>query len=113
MDKDFQALQQFIASHDTLAVVCHKRPDGDALGSLLAWTAYLEAQDKKAEAYCFDAIPDYFRVFLPNIERVRVQVDDFWHAAPAVVLVDCGDLAMPGIGAELYANKRLALLDHH
>ena len=108
----FKALEQFITSEDNLIVVCHRRPDGDALGSLLAMGAFLEATGKKASLYCFDAIPSYFQ-YLPGVEKISNKEDGFWKSTRAAVVVDCGDLSMPGAPLESFVGKQLAVIDHH
>ncbi|MDP1709478.1 MAG: bifunctional oligoribonuclease/PAP phosphatase NrnA [Candidatus Komeilibacteria bacterium] len=108
----FKPFQQFIASSPDFAVICHHRPDGDAIGSLLSLGCYLEGLGKKIGLYCFDSIPAYLN-FLPGTERIKKECDDFWQAVSSVILVDCGDLAMVGGPADCLKGKRLAVIDHH
>ena len=114
MDNSFAKLEQFIAGHKNkkLAIVTHRRPDGDAIGSLLAMASHLKSLGQEAAAYCFDAVPDYLN-FLSGAENIKREIDAFWQRSEGVIIVDCGDLSMVGIPAESFANKRLAVIDHH
>lgn len=112
MSDAFKELEQFIGANSQFILVTHRRPDGDALGSLLAMGAYLESIGKRAQLYCFDAIPSYFN-YLPGIEKIKNSQDDFWLVTGAAIILDCGDLNMTGLPGEAFANKRLAVVDHH
>lgn len=112
MSEAFNKLQQFIGENSEFIVACHRRPDGDALGSLLAMGAYLEFIGKKAVMYCFDAIPSYFQ-YLPGVETIKNSQDEFWSHTRAAIIIDCGDLTMPGIALEAFVGKQIAAVDHH
>src|SRR3989338_3752664 len=99
MNKAFPELQKFITANKQLAVVTHHRPDGDAIGALLALAAGLASLGKEVSCYCFDALPHYL-TFLSGAEKIKSQVDDFWRQTLAIIIVDCGDLSMVGLPAE-------------
>jgi len=42
------------------AIVCHNRPDGDAIGSALSLKFALLSLGKVADVFCQDKIPDKF-----------------------------------------------------
>jgi phosphoesterase RecJ-like protein len=50
-------------------VVCHKSPDGDAIGSSLAWAEYLRLRGKDATVMVPDQFPDFLK-WLPNTEKI-------------------------------------------
>lgn len=108
----FKKLQQFIDANQQLAIVTHRRPDGDAIGALLALGALLESSGKEVSLYCFDELPNYL-TFLSGTEKIKSQIDDFWRQAKAIIIVDCGDLSMVGIPDESFTGKCLAVIDHH
>lgn len=112
MKAAFNELTAAFERHASFAIACHIRPDGDALGSLLALGRILELQGKQVALYCFDAIPSNL-LFLPGIGGIRSEVDDFWRNADALVLVDCGDRSMVGMGAEHFEGRELIVIDHH
>lgn len=102
-----------VRDRNSFLVATHVRPDGDALGSLLALVGILRSMGKKADPYSQDpASPAYG--FLPGTETIRHSVSDL-SAYDAAILVDCGDLHR--VGKELEASvARLPFLiniDHH
>ena len=62
-------LEQLIASADTILITCHKSPDGDAIGSCLAWAEYLRTREKEAIVIVPDQYPDFLQ-WLPNSEKI-------------------------------------------
>jgi bifunctional oligoribonuclease and PAP phosphatase NrnA len=112
MENSFNNLISFLKAHSSFAVVCHLRPDGDAIGSLLALRRYLELIDKKVSAYCFDSVPDYL-LFLPEIDKIKKEPDVFWQKADAIIFVDCGDKKIIGSESENIKTSEIAVIDHH
>lgn len=108
----FKPFQQFIDNNSDFIILCHRRPDGDAIGSLLSLGYYLETLGKNVGLYCFDNIPSYLN-FLPKVERIKKDCDDFWQATPNVILVDCGDLSIVGGPKDCLKDKKLVVFDHH
>src|SRR3989338_5462190 len=55
-----------------LRCVCHRNPDGDAIGSITAMAQLLEANipDTPVELYCVDPAPPTFG-FLPLVHRIK------------------------------------------
>ncbi len=112
MQEAFDHLKAALDRHQAYALVCHTRPDGDAIASLLALTRFLAKSGKRAAAYCFDAVPAYLS-FLPDVGTIRRERDDFWREAASTVLLDCGDRQMAGLDAEAWNGRELVVIDHH
>lgn len=95
----------------SIAVLSHIPPDGDALGSMLALKEALVLLGKpQAKAYSAE-IPDTY-LFMPGIEAVESVCDgtDF----DLVIIVDCADVRLTGVYAPVYRSaKTTASLDHH
>jgi phosphoesterase RecJ-like protein len=89
--------------------VGHHRPDGDAIGSLLAFTLGLEHTKKKVTPVLVDGVPKRFR-FLPGWERVQQKLPE---ALPLLVTIDCSDLERVGISPELIGKTPDVNIDHH
>lgn len=68
-EQEAATFQELIAASVHVVICCHKSPDGDALGAMLAWGEYLRLQGKEALMVVPDAFPDYLR-WLPNVEKV-------------------------------------------
>lgn len=64
-DAEVSKLKEILASASHIVIVGHKNPDGDAMGSSLAWANYLEHLGKKVTVVMPDACPDYFH-WLPG-----------------------------------------------
>jgi phosphoesterase RecJ-like protein len=102
-----QAGRRLLQSEQVL-VLTHERPDGDAIGSLLALTLALRGAGRRATPVLLEGLPGRFR-FLPGAELVTRET----LPGPALtVAVDCADRgrisARLGDGAPIHLN-----IDHH
>ena len=69
-EQEVAILRELIAASSNIVIVCHKSPDGDALGSSLAWAEYLRVcHGKEPVTLVPDAFPDYL-LWLPNSEKL-------------------------------------------
>ncbi len=62
-------LSQLISSAQSILVVGHVSPDGDAIGSCLGWAEYLRCKGKDPVVVVPDQYPD-FLTWLPNNEKI-------------------------------------------
>ncbi len=104
-----------------IAVVAHSNPDGDAVGSALAWGRLLRAQGH--EVMC--AVPNrfpYFLSWLGDVDQMRVykndppQVEAFMAGAEIIFFLDFNTPARLEILADAVAANTTAarvLIDHH
>ena len=96
-----------------IAVFCHTRPDGDALGSGMALTSALNNAGKYAVMCCDDSVPEKYK-FLEKLSEVKsgipenVEFDTF-------ICVDCADVNRIGSFASdfLSFKGRKINIDHH
>jgi phosphoesterase RecJ-like protein len=90
-----------------VALVSHRDPDGDTVGSAIALGLALESEGRRFTFHCADPIPEAF-AFLPTTAR-------FTQAAPRevelVTTVDFGDAARAKFA--LPADIPLLNIDHH
>lgn len=95
-----------------IAVFCHARPDGDALGAGLALCLALENAGKKAYMCCEDAPPEKFS-FIPSMKKVLQDIPNVDY--DLFVSVDCADSARTGVFSKRYNNfkKTTINIDHH
>jgi phosphoesterase RecJ-like protein len=102
-----------IRSKERFLVATHVRPDGDAIGSVLAMTHLLRRLGKKADAYCQDPVPSAYR-FLPDAQSIRdaVSQPSLHHVA---ILVDCGEFQRvgPSLSESIRQVPFLISIDHH
>ncbi|HVU48688.1 MAG TPA: bifunctional oligoribonuclease/PAP phosphatase NrnA [Terracidiphilus sp.] len=91
-------------------VVCsHSRPDGDAVGSMLAFGMLLEQLGKRADLVTADRIPAVYRG-LPQAERIQTVLGVHGHY-DAAILLECDGLErtrLHGLDAYFLVN-----IDHH
>ena len=65
-----QLLVQLIKESDTIICTCHQNPDGDALGSCLAWAELLRVcYGKQPQVFVPDQYPDFLQ-WMPNTEKI-------------------------------------------
>ncbi|WP_308272077.1 DHH family phosphoesterase [Prevotella sp.] len=68
-EAEIAPLKENIDNSNRIVICCHKSPDGDALGSSLAWAEYLRTQGKEPDIIVPDAYPDFLQ-WLPGSERI-------------------------------------------
>jgi phosphoesterase RecJ-like protein len=95
-------------------VVSHIDPDGDALGSQLAMSAYLKALGKEVFLVRDSEIPDKYR-FLPGSEAIRPTLDlpkDF--TVDTAIILECPSPERVG-SAMRYIGEDMTVIniDHH
>lgn len=98
-------------------VACHRRPDGDALGSATAIVNWLIGDgSREVVGFCSDPVPDQM-AFLEGSDRFvtdgAVFERDDWDV---IVVCDTSDLAHAGLDGRLAAmprRPRLICFDHH
>lgn len=113
---DAQAVHDALSKAARVVCVCHRGPDGDAVGSLLGMGLLTEQQypEKKVEMWCVDEMPETF-LFLAGVHRVTKPgpLSD----GDVIVTVDCAEPKMtemqqthPGMFDGSYP---LVMIDHH
>lgn len=115
---DFSAATRFVARWRRPLLVSHTRPDGDAIGSLVAMRAFLRAAGADPLAVIFDGIP-YRYAFLDRDEPLRVlgrdvSVDDLARV-DGVVIVDTASYGQVEPLGDWLRNTRppCLVVDHH
>ena len=111
-DAQWQAAAAAIAAAQSILVVSHIAPDGDAVGSLLGLVGALRAGGKGVTAAIDDGVPAYLQ-FIPHSETIL-------RKAPAgeydlMIAVDSSDIERIGVaGAYGLAHSQRAInMDHH
>ncbi|MEO8737112.1 MAG: bifunctional oligoribonuclease/PAP phosphatase NrnA [Edaphobacter sp.] len=104
-------LAAFLAS-PRFILTSHARPDGDALGSVLALAEILDQLGRQTDIVFADPVPLIYRT-LPNVERIHhtpSAADIADHSIPAILL-ECDGIARTGLlGLE---DRPLINIDHH
>lgn len=111
-EAQWQAAADAIDAAQSILVVSHIAPDGDAIGSLLGIAHALRARGKVVTAAIDNGVPAELR-FIPGSETIlhAVSVGEF----DLLIAVDSSDLSRIGkAGAYGLENSKCAInLDHH
>jgi bifunctional oligoribonuclease and PAP phosphatase NrnA len=108
--------QEILRSGSRVVCICHRGPDGDAVGALCGMALLVERAfpDKVVFLQCVDAVPETF-LFLPGALRVRG--DYAYRAGDCAVILDCGEPKLTEMEAThpmLFDGSVPTLqLDHH
>ena len=108
-----EAITRLKSGVDSL-VVCHVRPDADALGSALAVCLLLRAMDCRALCVCQHEIPERLRFLVGDMQE-SILVDrlpaDF--VPEQIIAVDTASPAQMGTLYETYRGAVTLMIDHH
>lgn len=95
---------------ETIVILTHENPDGDAMGSALAMYHALKAYGKNPDII----IPDHSKVFncLPGVENLKAQ-SDIEHYDLAISL-DCATIKLLNGFSKYFENAKVRVcIDHH
>lgn len=107
-------LQALINRYDTIAVISHFRPDGDAIGSTLALGLSLQGMGKKVYMWNEDGVPARY-AFLQGAEQIVPTPPELPADVQMVICVDTGDMKRLGDRSLLLLADFPCLvnIDHH
>ena len=99
-----------------ILLVSHRRPDGDTVGSAMAFFEYIKIKERTVSAFCVDQIPENL-FFLPNTKNYfhDLTLDDL-KKFDLIIALDCGDIKQTGIDEILRQKEKhniLINIDHH
>ena len=113
-------MDQLISTAQSVLVVCHKSPDGDAIGSSLGMAEYLRLRGKDVTVIVPDQYPDFLH-WLPNSEKI-VRYDKHPDKCDMLFkiadLIVCLDFNTPSRVEDMEpalvsSPARKILIDHH
>ncbi|MGH9156049.1 MAG: DHH family phosphoesterase [Acidimicrobiales bacterium] len=114
MSGEFDRAVAVIGAAPSLALACHVNPDGDALGSMLAFHLLCRANGKESVASWAEPLdpgPQYR--FLPGLE-LATKPADFPAEPEVMVCFDCGSPGRLGdLRRSAAAAGTLVVVDHH
>ena len=102
-----------LADTDSVALACHVGPDGDALGSMMAFgLAARDAGKKVVTSFGSPFVVPYNLAFLPTVGLVPP--DEFPESPPVMVVFDAGSAdRLAELGHHAGTAGTLIVLDHH
>lgn len=106
---DIRAVLRAIERNQRFLVAAHARPDGDAIGSILATGMMLRQIGKEADMVSRDRVPLQY-VNLPTAEQIRITpcVEDDYDA---VILLECDGIERTGLSG--LEGRYIINIDHH
>lgn len=112
MNSSLEEIIEQLNAAKRIAIFCHARPDGDALGAGLALCLALENAGKKAYMCCEDVPPEKF-MFVPSVKKVLQELPNLEY--DVLVSVDCADITRMGVFSKRYKKfkKTTINIDHH
>jgi len=106
---DIRAVLNAIERGNRFLVAAHARPDGDAIGSILACGMMLQQLGKHVDMVSRDRVPIIYRS-LPGVEAIRV-TDCIDGDYDAVILLECDSVQRTGLRG---LEQRFTInIDHH
>ena len=113
-------LRSIIAAAADIVVIGHVNPDGDAIGSTLAWTNYLQSEGKSVSLIVPDKYPDFLN-WLPNTDKILrhdkhpEKTELLVASADLIFCLDFNTLSRSEALADHIASAKAAkvLVDHH
>lgn len=112
-DARIGSLREAIRPHPRLLLTSHARPDGDAIGSVLALSAVLRQLGHETAIVLADPVPYIYRN-LPGIEEIRInaRIDTVpgFEGAPCILL-ECDSTERSGLSH--FGMRLLFNIDHH
>ncbi|HLD32965.1 MAG TPA: bifunctional oligoribonuclease/PAP phosphatase NrnA [Candidatus Peribacteraceae bacterium] len=114
--QDARKAQTIFEKAQRILCMCHRNPDGDAVGSLLGMGMLLEKMfpGKPVFFLCEDPAPDTFSI-LPNVQRMQGLPE--LKGGDTIVFLDCAEPKQTGLHEthpQLFDKTYLTInIDHH
>ena len=103
-----------LSSRQRFLVTAHERPDGDAVGSILAMGHTLKGHGKDYILYTQDEVPASL-AFLPGVSEIVHELPDWEPGSFCLLVLDCNEIERVGKEGEraLSMCESAVILDHH
>ena len=113
MQQQLNEVAKALLEAKRIAIISHKNPDGDTLGSQLALGGALKELGKDVVLYNKDKVASKFN-FIAGADQV-VQYHDGMELPETVVFVDCAEPQLAGFTVEddVLMGKTIINIDHH
>ena len=99
---------------ETVLILLHRHPDGDAIGAGFALKLLLEAMGSTAYCICEDEIPERLRFLTESLqESIRAEHLPTDLTITRIVSVDTASPAQAGTLYPLYEGRFDLMIDHH
>jgi phosphoesterase RecJ-like protein len=106
---ELESIRQHINHSTAPLVLSHERPDGDAIGSMLAMGLALKNMGKQPCMAMVDGVPARFQ-FLPGAAEVQHQLPESYDL---LIVLDCSDMNRIGFDISGLTKRAHINIDHH
>jgi phosphoesterase RecJ-like protein len=109
--QEFNTLNYVIREANKILLFAHSRPDGDTIGSVLAFKEYLVSLGKEVAVACLDPMPEYLSILTQENLTFpdRLNLEEF----KLIIACDSVERGFKEISKKLREDQIVALLDHH
>lgn len=113
MQQNLQEVAQALLEAERIAIISHKNPDGDTLGSQLALGTALQQIGKDVVFYNKDKVAEKF-YFIAGADAI-MRYQEGMELPETVVFVDCAEPQLAGFTLEdaVLTGKQIINIDHH
>jgi len=110
LKKNIGIAVELIKKSKRIILACHMNPDGDAIGSMLAFGHGLKKIGKTVIMLCPDKVP-YRYDTLPGARSIKQRYN---RSAELAISIDCGSLSqLASLERVFEESKRIIEIDHH
>ncbi|MBD3270471.1 hypothetical protein GF376_03010 [Candidatus Peregrinibacteria bacterium] len=110
---EFEKAFEIIKKSEQIAIISHRNPDPDAIGSNLALREVLERMGKNVVSACVDKPPENSDFIIKNrVFEKKINLQQF----DLIITVDCGSIeqtAYPQLAPDLPNFNPIINIDHH
>jgi len=113
--KHISQFNEYTTKANNILLLCHKKPDADAIGAALTLHGYLEKLGKKVTSCSIDKVSEFY-YFLPKVYLMKESFgkpEDY----DLIIVLDCGDSKITGFHKEFpkifSGNTPVLNIDHH
>jgi len=121
IDRNIKALKALLKKQKHILIIGHKNPDGDAVGSCMGWSLFLENLGHKTNVVMPNAYPEFLN-WVPNQDKITLysqekeKVKALIQDCDIIFTLDFNDLSRVGHDFEndlKLAKKHFFMIDHH
>jgi len=110
-----QKINTLVRAAKNILLVTHQNPDADALGSLAAFSQWLDQLNKKYDAFC-SSLPASNLSFLFDLDKITTNPEILTASQyDLLVVLDAGDLKRAGLSELIDRDSgfKIINIDHH
>lgn len=119
--KDITLLQEYINSQQSITIITHFNPDGDAVGSSCALYHYFNSLNKDVQVILPNNVPYSLKFLLENVNHIIAEADfkqarKRLQSTDVLIIADMNNNSRSGDSLEKVLNEidcKTVLIDHH